>query len=176
MIGICSSEITNVEFWVALVIYFIIYAPLSYALHKRWGGIREKLAVWRNLQQEGMGLVIVIEPHGTYAIYEQIVNQIRNQIISGELQPDEALPSIRGLAADIGVSVITTKHAYEELEREGLIRSVSNKGFYVCKYNTDYLHEKQLMELEKRLQEWITLAKQAGLGTEDIREMLEGLL
>ena len=56
------------------------------------------------------------------------------------------------------------------------IRSVSNKGFYVCKYNTDYLHEKQLMELEKRLQEWITLAKQAGLGTEDIREMLEGLL
>lgn len=79
-------------------------------------------------------------------------------------------------AADIGVSVITTKHAYEELEREGLIRSVSNKGFYVCKYNTDYLHEKQLMELEKRLQEWITLAKQAGLGTEDIREMLEGLL
>ena len=120
-----------------------------------------------------MGLVIVIEPHGTYAIYEQIVNQIKNQIISGELQPDEALPSIRGLAADIGVSVITTKHAYEELEREGLIRSVSNKGFYVCKYNTDYLHEKQLMELEKRLQEWITLAKQAGLGTEDIREMLE---
>ena len=111
-----------------------------------------------------MGLVIVIEPHGTYAIYEQIVNQIKNQIISGEL------------AADIGVSVITTKHAYEELEREGLIRSVSNKGFYVCKYNTDYLHEKQLMELEKRLQEWITLAKQAGLGTEDIREMLEGLL
>ena len=123
-----------------------------------------------------MGLVIVIEPHGTYAIYEQIVNQIKNQIISGELQPDEALPSIRGLAADIGVSVITTKHAYEELEREGLIRSVSNKGCYVCKYNTDYLHEKQLMELEKRLQEWITLAKQAGLGTEDIREMLEGLL
>ena len=79
-----------------------------------------------------MGLVIVIEPHGTYAIYEQIVNQIKNQIISGELQPDEALPSLRGLAAD--------------------------------------------MELVKRLQEWITLAKQAGLGTEDIREMLEGLL
>ena len=123
-----------------------------------------------------MGMVIVIEPHGTYAIYEQIVNQIKNQIISGELQPDEALPSIRGLAADIGVSVITTKRAYEELEREGLIRSVSNKGFYVCKYNTDYLHEKQLMEREKRLQEWITLAKQAGLGTEAIREMLEGLV
>ena len=75
-----------------------------------------------------MGLVIVIEPHGTYAIYEQIVNQIKNQIISGELQPDEALPSIRGLAADIGVSVITTKHAYEELEREGLIRLLPDEG------------------------------------------------
>lgn len=121
-------------------------------------------------------MVIVIEPHGTYAIYEQIVNQIKNQIISGALQPDEALPSIRGFAAEIGVSVITTKRAYEELEKEGLIRSVSNRGFYVCKYNTDYLHEKQLMELEKRLQEWITLARQAGLKEDDIREMLEGLL
>lgn len=110
-----------------------------------------------------MGLVIVIEPHGTYAIYEQIVNQIKNQIISGELQPDEALPSIRGLAADIGVSVITTKHAYEELEREGLIRSVSNKGFYVCKYNTDYLHEKQLMELENACRSGLRLQNRRDL-------------
>lgn len=121
-------------------------------------------------------MVIVIEPHGTYAIYEQIVNQIKNQIISGELKPDEALPSIRGLAAEIGVSVITTKRAYEELEKEGLIRSVANKGFYVCRYNTDYLHEKQLMELEQRLQEWIAFAKQSGLSEDDIREMMEGLL
>ena len=58
-------------------------------------------------------MVIVIEPHGTYAIYEQIVNQIKNQIVSGELAADEALPSIRGLAAEIGVSVITTKRAHE---------------------------------------------------------------
>ena len=119
---------------------------------------------------------VFIDNKSGVPIYDQICTQIREQIVGGTLAADEALPSIRGLAADIGVSVITTKHAYEELEREGLIRSVSNKGFYVCKYNTDYLHEKQLMELEKRLQEWITLAKQAGLGTEDIREMLEGLL
>lgn len=119
---------------------------------------------------------IIIEPHGTYAIYEQIVNQIKNAIISGELVADEALPSIRSLAAEVGVSVITTKRAYEELEKEGLIRSVANKGFYVCKYNTDYLHEKQLMELEKRFQENICLARQAGLSKEDILEMVEGLL
>ncbi len=119
---------------------------------------------------------IVIEPHGTYAIYEQIVNQMKNQIVSGKLSPGEALPSIRGLAAETGVSVITTKRAYEELEKEGLIRSVANKGFYVCEYNTDYLHEKQLMQLEKHFGEIIAMAKQAGLTDDDIREMVEGLL
>jgi GntR family transcriptional regulator len=121
-------------------------------------------------------MIITIEPHGTYAIYEQIVNQIKNQIVSGTLSADEALPSIRSLAAEIGVSVITTKRAYEELEKDGLIRSVAGKGFYVCHYNTDYLHEKQLMELEKRFQETINMAKQAKLSDDDIREMVEGLL
>ncbi len=119
---------------------------------------------------------IIIEPHGTYAIYEQIVNQMKNAIVSGELSAGAALPSIRGLAAEIGVSVITTKRAYEELEKEGLIRSVANKGFYVCEYNTDYLHEKQLMQLEKHFGEAIALAKQAGLSKEEIKEMVEGLL
>lgn len=119
---------------------------------------------------------IIIEPHGTYAIYEQIVNQIKNAIVSGALTANEALPSIRGLAAEIGVSIITTKRAYEELEKEGLIRSVANKGFYVCEYNTDYLHEKQLMLLEKHFGEAVQMAKQAGLSDEDIREMVEGLL
>ncbi len=119
---------------------------------------------------------IIIETKGTYAIYEQIVNQIKNAIVSGELSANEALPSIRGLAAEIGVSVITTKRAYEELEQEGLIRSVANKGFYVCEYNTDYLHEKQLMELEKKFEEVITMAKQAGLEPEEIKAMVEGLL
>lgn len=119
---------------------------------------------------------IIIEPHGTYAIYEQIVNQMKNAIISGQLAANEALPSIRGLAAEIGVSVITTKRAYEELEKEGLIRSVANKGFYVCEYNTDYLHEKQLMQLEKHFTDVIKLARQAGLTDKEILEMLEGLL
>ena len=78
------------------------------------------------------------------AIYEQIVNQLKNEIVTGELTPGEALPSIRMLAADLSVSVITTKRAYEELEKEGLIRSVAGKGFYVCESNKDYLKEKQL--------------------------------
>lgn len=119
---------------------------------------------------------IVIEEQGTYAIYEQIVNQIKKAIISEELKAEEALPSIRSLAAEIGVSVITTRRAYEELEKEKLIRSVYNKGFYVCKYNTDYLHEKLLMDLEKRFQDTIEMATKAGLSKEEIKKMMEGLL
>ncbi|MBE5933088.1 MAG: GntR family transcriptional regulator [Lachnospiraceae bacterium] len=118
---------------------------------------------------------IVIQPQGTLAIYEQIVNQLKNAIVTGELSAGEALPSIRALAGDLNVSVITTKRAYEDLEKEGLIRSVPGKGFYVCEYNTDYLMEKQLVMLEKRLAEVIGDAKQAGLTAEDIKEMIEAL-
>ena len=118
---------------------------------------------------------IVIQPQGTLAIYEQIVNQLKNAIVTGELSAGEALPSIRALAGDLTVSVITTKRAYEDLEKEGLIRSVPGKGFYVCEYNTDYLMEKQLVMLEKRLAEVIGDAKQAGLTAEDIKEMIDAL-
>jgi GntR family transcriptional regulator len=103
------------------------------------------------------------------------VNQLKNAIVTGELTAGEALPSIRALAADLSVSVITTKRAYEELEKEGLIRSVAGKGFYVCEYNTDYLKEKQLMMLEKRLGEIIGEAKRAGLGCEELTEMVQAL-
>ena len=75
---------------------------------------------------------IMIQPQGTLAIYEQIVNQLKNAVVTGELAANEALPSIRALAGELNVSVITTKRAYEELEREGLIRPVPGKGFYVC--------------------------------------------
>ncbi len=114
---------------------------------------------------------ITILPQGTMAIYEQIVNQLKNEIVTGELTPGEALPSIRMLAADLSVSVITTKRAYEELEKEGLIRSVAGKGFYVCESNKDYLKEKQLMMLEKRLDELISDARQAGMSCRDFVDM-----
>lgn len=114
---------------------------------------------------------ITILPQGTMAIYEQIVNQLKNEIVTGELTPGEALPSIRMLAADLSVSVITTKRAYEELEKEGLIRSVAGKGFYVCESNKDYLKEKQLMMLEKRLAELISDARQTGMSCRDFVDM-----
>lgn len=122
-----------------------------------------------------MNLKIIISPQGTLAIYEQIVSQLKNAIVTGALSAGEALPSIRALAADLQVSMITTKRAYEELEKEGLIRSVAGKGFYVCEYNTDYLLEKQLMTLEKRLSEIIFEAKAAGLSCEDFLSMAKTL-
>ena len=118
---------------------------------------------------------ISIHTQGTLAIYEQIVNQLKNAIVTGELTAGEALPSIRALAGELNVSVITTKRAYEDLEKEGLIRSVPGKGFYVCEYNTDYLMEKQLVMLEKRLTEVIADAKQAGLSVNDVKEMVDAL-
>ena len=122
-----------------------------------------------------MSVNINILPQGTLAIYEQIVMQLKNAIVTGELNPGEALPSIRSLAADLQVSVITTKRAYEELEKEGLIRSVAGKGFYVCEYNTDYLREKQLMMIEERFEEIIEDCKKAGLTVKDVVEMVETL-
>lgn len=118
---------------------------------------------------------IVIQPQGTLAIYEQIVNQLKGAILSGELAVDEALPSIRGLASELQVSVITTKRAYEELEKEGLIRSVAGKGFYVCEYNTDYLREKQIMLIEERATELIQEAKSANLSCDELVEIIETL-
>ncbi|MBO5303454.1 MAG: GntR family transcriptional regulator [Lachnospiraceae bacterium] len=116
---------------------------------------------------------IVIRPQGTMAIYEQIVSQIRQEIAGGELTEGTALPSIRALAAELEVSVITTKRAYEELEKEGLIRSVAGKGFYVCAFNQEYVREKQLMEIEKRMSELVSECKQCKMTLEDMKKMLE---
>ena len=121
-------------------------------------------------------LNIVIKPQGTLAIYEQIVSQLKDAIVNKTLKAGEALPSIRGLAAELKISVITTKRAYEELEKEGLIRSVAGKGFYVCEYNTDYLREKQMIVLEERLGEVLQGCKSAGLSKEEILDMVEALL
>ncbi|MBO5227547.1 MAG: GntR family transcriptional regulator [Lachnospiraceae bacterium] len=119
---------------------------------------------------------ITIRPQGTTAIYEQIINQMKNAIVTHELKAGEALPSIRALAASLEVSVITTKRAYEELEREKLIRSVPGKGFYVCEYNSDYLKEKQYIDLEKKLAEVIEDCKKAGMKKKDIIDIIETLL
>ena len=118
---------------------------------------------------------IIIRTQGTLAIYEQIVDQLKNAIITGELKAGEALPSIRSLAGELEVSVITTKRAYEELDKEKLIRSVPGKGFYVCEYNKDYLKEKQYIILERRMAEVLADCRKAGMSKRDVLDLVETL-
>ena len=115
---------------------------------------------------------ISISGMSNLAIYEQIMNQIKDAIIRKKLLPGEILPSIRNLAKDLQISVITTKRAYEELEKEGLIQSVAGKGFYVCEQNMDYLREKQTAMFESRFASVIRDSKKAGIPLEDILEII----
>lgn len=116
---------------------------------------------------------INIQSKSSVPIYEQIKNQIKDNIISGILKEGEPLPSIRNLARDLKISVITTKRAYEELEKEGLVYSVAGKGFYVDSPDTGYLAEKKVQGLEEQLDEVLTLCKKAGLSKADVRDMLD---
>ena len=105
-------------------------------------------------------------------IYEQIYSQIKNQIISGELDEDEALPSIRNLAKDLRISVITTKRAYDELEKEGFIYTVAGKGCYVAPKNIEFLREENLKKIEDYIQKIIPLAASSNLTKNEVIEMI----
>ena len=105
--------------------------------------------------------------------YDQICTQIKDQIIRGDLQPDEPMPSIRGLARDLRISVITTKRAYDELEQEGFLYAVPAKGFFVAPKNTALLREENLKKIEAHLTEAVHLSASCGLSKDDLREMLE---
>ena len=105
-------------------------------------------------------------------IYDQIYSQIKDQIISGALQENEMLPSIRGLAKDLRISFITTKRAYEELEREGFIYTVPAKGCYVAQKNTELLREENLKKIESHIEQIIRLAASCNLSRADILEMI----
>ena len=113
-------------------------------------------------------MLILIDNRTGAPIYDQIFTQIKGQILSGELRADESLPSIRGLAKDLRISVITTKRAYDELEKEGYLYTVAGKGCYVAERNTQILRESQLIQLERHLQEALRLAPTCDLTTEDI--------
>jgi len=116
---------------------------------------------------------INIQSKSSIPIYEQIKNQIKENIISGELKEGEPLPSIRSLARDLKISVITTKRAYEELEKEGLIYSVAGKGFYVDNPDTGYLVEKKVQGLEEQLDAVLVRCKEAKLSKEDVKDMID---
>lgn len=109
-------------------------------------------------------------------IYEQILNQVRAQILCGDLKEGEPLPSIRKLAQTLQISVITTKRAYDELEREGLIDTVGGKGTFVASPNAEYLREKRVASVEAKLRCAVEEAQAVGLRSVELTEMLNLLL
>lgn len=119
---------------------------------------------------------IIIRNTGGQPIYEQIYSQLKAQIIAGVLTPGEALPSIRALAKDLKISVITTKRAYDELEAEGFLYTVAGKGCFVAEKNLDLIREQQLRELESHLSAAAALARSCGLSRRELEEMLDVLL
>lgn len=106
-------------------------------------------------------------------IYRQIVSQVKSQIMSGALAAGDALPSMRTLATQLRISVITTKRAYEELERDGFIENFAGKGCFVKAQNTDFLREEALRRTEELLSKACEKARLCGLSLEEMKEMLE---
>ena len=105
-------------------------------------------------------------------IYEQIVRQVRAQIVAGDLREAEPLPSIRKLAHDLQISVITTKRAYDELEAEGFIDTVAGKGTFVAVQNAEFLREKRMKMVEAKLAAAVDEARLVGMGYPQLKEML----
>ena len=116
-------------------------------------------------------MTILIDNKSGKPIYEQIFAQIKSQIISGSLEEDAPLPSIRQLAKDLRISVITTKRAYDELESAGFIYTVAGKGCFVAAKNTELLREENLRQIEAHLMEIRRLAAPCGLTRQNIVDM-----
>ena len=115
---------------------------------------------------------IIITNSAGAPIYEQIYSQIKGLIMSGKLNEGDSLPSMRTLAQDLRISVITTKKAYELLERDGLIESYTGKGSFVAAKNPELLREHHLKEIESHLQKAVSIAKISGVSLVEITDIL----
>lgn len=118
---------------------------------------------------------IFIDNKSGVPIYDQIYSQIKSQILNESLTEDEALPSIRNLAKDLRISVITTKRAYDELEREGFVYTIAGKGCFVAPKNLDILREQNLRLIEEYLDKAVQLASASNLSKKDLVDMIEFL-
>lgn len=114
---------------------------------------------------------IIISNSSGQPIYDQISSQIKAKIITGELNEGDALPSMRLLAKELRISVITTKRAYEELERDGFITTVTGKGSFVASKNVDFIKEEHLRRIEELMQEITTLSKTCNLNLDELMQM-----
>lgn len=118
---------------------------------------------------------ILISNHDKEPIYEQIKRQIKDKILNDELKEGDMLPSMRKLAKDLRISIITTQRAYVELEEEGFIDSFIGKGSFVASQNMELLREKRLNLIEEQLTQVIEESKRANLGPDDLKELVEML-
>ena len=116
---------------------------------------------------------IIISNSSDKPIYEQITTQIKDSIVSGELAAGGQLPSIRALANDLGISAITTKRAYADLEVAGFIETVQGKGCFVAGVNREFLREERLRRVEELLVQAAREARAAGVSTSELREMFD---
>ena len=123
-----------------------------------------------------MGLAIVLSNTAGLPIYEQIKQQVKDAILAGELETDEALPSIRVLARDLRVSVITTTRAYADLVNEGFVANVPGKGYFVLPRDAELVREQILLEVEEHLGNAAARARLIDLGPEDLHVMLDALI
>ncbi len=108
-------------------------------------------------------------------IYLQIKNQVKAEILSGALEPGEKLPSIRFLAKELRISMITAKRAFDELEAEGFIHSVQGKGNFVAAQNEELIREEYLKKVEEKITELIELSSVAGLSEDEVMEMFHNM-
>lgn len=118
-------------------------------------------------------MYVLIDNKSGVPIYEQIYQQIKSQIISGGLQENDLLPSIRNLAKDLGISFVTTKRAYDELEKDGFIYTIPAKGCFVAPKNVELLREENLKKIEEYIQSIIQLAASCNLSSDDIIDMVQ---
>lgn len=116
---------------------------------------------------------IILSNSGGKPIYDQISSQIKEKIISGQLAAGDALPSMRLLAKELKISVITTKRAYEELERDGFIVTMTGKGSFVAQKNTELVKEEYLRRIEENFKEVLSMAKGCGLSMKELKQILE---
>ncbi len=116
---------------------------------------------------------IIISNSSNTPIYEQIKEQIKSKIISNELKAGEMLPSIRSLAKDLRISVITTKNAYEQLEQEGYVETIVAKGTYVANKNIEIIREEQLQKVENLIDTAVSIAKISKISKEEIKNMID---
>ena len=119
---------------------------------------------------------VIVSNASDRPIYEQIYLQLKGAILRGELREGDALPSIRALAKDLRISVITTKRAFDDLERDGFIETVQGKGSFVAAKNGELLREEQLKQIEQKLTEALALARQGGISDAELAEMFQVLL